>query len=148
MVEPSAESEKNIEKPENSPSPRSRPSFSGDLERALARRASATSPALSRQFASSPIANHRPASVTSLPVQGIQDAPTHGRRRRRNNRQRQVQVPEGPRRANSLPVNAISLDPTTLADHWKTLVQPTKKLVGAPTLYQCFSTFQVLYFQY
>jgi hypothetical protein len=113
------------------------------------------------------LANHRaesiPGSVTSLPVTGIDSAPTH--RRRRNRRRRNQQPlnfgPDGtagpvthsgngvvpqPRRANSLPVNpaarnAEGVPPGQPFDWLKnldTLLVPTKKIVQRPNITQCF----------
>jgi hypothetical protein len=134
-----------------------KPSPARDLE-------AATSPS---RTLSPPIilAQHRresiPGSVTSLPVQGIDSAPTH--RRRRNRRRRNQQpinigqngapvAPNGtpvipqPRRANSLPANPTRADgvppppgqPFDWLKNLDTLLVPKKKIVQRPSVTQCF----------
>jgi hypothetical protein len=95
--------------------------------------------------------NSAPVSTTSLPVTGLNSAPTHGRRRRRHKvRTLQSEDPQGattagreqpqPRRANSLPstavVHADSGPVPRLA--WNTLLEPAKKIKAAqPSLREC-----------
>ncbi|KAG8834148.1 hypothetical protein FRC18_002525 [Serendipita sp. 400] len=157
----------NDEKTENAPNlhlktslPIIRASSAVDLEagRGVAR-PSTTSPTLMRSSLAPPGIFHRngsaPASTTSLPVQGIEPAPTHRRRRNRRRRQQSQQAQNGasaggavprPRRANSLPANparpelthAPTGQPFDWRKGWDTLLQPTKKIVSRPTLTQCF----------
>lgn len=124
----------------------------GDLEAA---RSSSLSPPII-------LAQHRaesiPASTTSLPVTGIDSAPTHRRRRNRRRRGQQQQTGNGgpqtsngdrtvPRRANSLPANprTVTADPIPPPGQpfdWlknlDTLLVPQKKIVQRPNLTQCF----------
>ncbi|KAG8815875.1 hypothetical protein FRC17_000564, partial [Serendipita sp. 399] len=132
----------------------------GDLEagRDVAR-PSTTSPTLMRSSLAPPGIFHQtgslPASTTSLPVQGIEPAPTHRRRRNRRRRQQQAQQAQngptggvgvpGPRRANSLPANParpelekLNTQPIDWRKGWDTLLQPAKKINKRPTLTQCF----------
>jgi hypothetical protein len=144
----------------NSSSPAlQRPGSTGDLE-------AARSPI--RGISPSIIlAQHRaesiPGSVTSLPVQGIDSAPTH--RRRRNRRRRNQQHPNigqdgtpghvtsggndmvpQPRRANSLPTNPAARhsdgvpagQPFDWLKNLDTLLVPKKKIVQRPNVAQCF----------
>jgi hypothetical protein len=137
-----------------------------DLEaaRSSARASATTSPALSRHLIPPSVALHpngsAPASVTSLPENGIMLAPTHRRRRARRRRQLGIGQAMGqtgtsgpiaiaPRRANSLPANPVSTiqPPTIQPVDWlhtfknlDTLLQPAKKLAVEPTLTQSFST--------
>jgi len=136
------------------------PNSGGDLEAARSPSNGLVLPAI--------IAPHRadsiPASVTSLPVQGIEPAPTH--RRRRNRRRRghhqglnavetgdhfsppnnSMAIAPLPRRANSLPVNPASRNaeglpagqPFDWLKNLDTLLVPTKKIVQKPNLTQCF----------
>ncbi|KAG8848971.1 hypothetical protein FRB91_010361 [Serendipita sp. 411] len=157
----------NDEKTENAPNlhlktslPIIRASSAVDLEagRGVAR-PSTTSPTLMRSSLAPPGIFHRngsaPASTTSLPVQGIEPAPTHRRCRNRRRRQQSQQAQNGasaggavprPRRANSLPANparpelthAPTGQPFDWRKGWDTLLQPTKKIVSRPTLTQCF----------
>lgn len=108
-----------------------------------------------------PTATQPATSVTSLPVQGIEDAPTH--RRRRNKRRRNhahgpthhglgtgggsanaagnrgLVVPT-PRRANSMPANPDdgNIPPIDWNKGFATLLQPQKKIVAKPNFTQCF----------
>lgn len=95
-----------------------------------------------------------PASVTSLPVQGIEDAPTHRRRRNRRRRNQQASgqataaggLEPLPRRANSMPINpALRSDVPAQPFDWlkglDTLLTPQKKIVARPNLTQCFSEY-------
>ena len=107
------------------------------------------------------LAQHRaesiPGSVTSLPVTGIDSAPTHRRRRNRRRRGNQQPIgngapngttiaPAAPRRANSLPANprtgtseAIpNGQPFDWLKNLDTLLVPQKKIVQRPNLTQCF----------
>jgi hypothetical protein len=87
--------------------------------------------------------------VTSLPVQGIEPAPTHRRRKRRRRQQaagEAVGTPgpvfAAPRRANSLPAPAVPKEGagTNPPFEWKldNLLVPQKKIVQRPSLTQCF----------
>lgn len=134
-----------------------------DLEaaRSSARASATTSPALSRHLAPPTVLHPHgsaPASVTSLPVNGIESAPTHRRRRNRRRRQQALEqtgqsglvVPVPPRRANSLPAHPVSTaqPPAAQPVDWlqtfknlDTLLQPAKKLAVEPTLTQSFSMY-------
>lgn len=134
-------------------------------------RPSTTSPTLTRGLAPPGIFHTTngsiPASTTSLPVQGIEPAPTHRRRRNRRRRQqaaatagataaivnasgpRQL-VMEPPRRANSLPVGPVTrpelghtqtqtAQPFDWLKNLDTLLIPKKKIASRPTLSQCFT---------
>ncbi|PVG01865.1 calcium/proton exchanger [Serendipita vermifera] len=152
--------EKQSSKPKNNSSPALVTTQNHDLEAARTTNASAvprlatTSPTLTRGL-SPPVIFHPngsvPASVTSLPVQGIEPAPTH--RRRKNRRRRQQAAGEAvgtpgaiiaaPRRANSLPAPAMPKAEgagTNPPFEWKldNLLVPQKKIVQRPTLTQCF----------
>jgi hypothetical protein len=93
-----------------------------------------------------------PASVTSLPVQGIEAAPTHRRRRNRRRRHEHALGQNGTpgtaeaisRRANSMPVNPVQrgeapVQPLNWRKGFDTLLKPQKKIVVRPNLTKCFS---------
>lgn len=134
-----------------------------DLE--AARASAKTSPALSRHLVPPSVVLHpngsAPASVTSLPENGIMAAP-HRRRRNRRRRHQAIEqaferagtsgpvAPIPPRRANSLPANPVAIvqTPAVQPVDWlqpfknlDTLLQPAKKLAVEPTLTQSFSTY-------
>lgn len=148
----------NIKQPNNSSPALSSP-VHGDLEAARSGNNRNLSPPII-------LAQHRaesiPGSVTSLPVTGIEPAPTHRRRRnrrRRNNQQQQTgnggaqagigdgTVASGPpRRANSLPARTAPTEtnpappgqPFDWLKNLDTLLVPQKKIVQRPNLTQCF----------
>lgn len=138
----------------NSSTPALVPSSVTDLEAARSRARPSSSSPLSLN--SRPGLFHPngsvPASVTSLPVQGIEAAPTHRRRRNRRRRNGQASAQNGTagatehisRRANSMPANTVqrSEAPAQPFDWLKgldTLLTPQKKIVLRPNLTKCFS---------